>query len=565
MQILKLVQGSDEWLEARLKYLCASEAPAIMGESKFMSRNQLLALKKGWLSNPVGDFKQRLFDKGHESEEEARELLEIEMCGDMPPVVGLEVIDGLELLSSFDGYGDAEPALIWEHKEWNVILAENVRNAVLEALYYWQLEHQMLTAGVDEVLFMVSNGTMEKRLSMVYKSVPERRAELIAGWKQFLIDLDQYELEAKKETVVARKQDIFPSVDCRVEGSTVVSNLGDFIPLIQAMAEEQMSVILETDQDFADKRAFNKNVKDGRDSLKLKASEIETAFESLAEFNADVKQADSILQKLFAHGEKQVKDSDAAKKLAITSGAENVINQHLAELSATINNVQIHGVSADWNALIKGKRSFGKMEEAVDAEIAKLKIQANEIAATIRKNLDSLTELAGEHKFLFADHAELILKNNDDLVNLIKMRISEHEKAEEERLEQERKDMQAKADAKAQRDAEAKAEQERDRIRKEEREKAQAEKAAELEEANNVARQAREVESSRKKDQEPVVEPEVIGADMASEPDQSVVSEVEARGTITIEVPESKRSAVISILMDQMDVVVKSDRYVVVK
>ena len=286
----------------------------------------------------------------------------------------------------------------------------------------------MITAGMDQVLFMVSDGTMEKRISMTYESVPARRAELISGWKQFLVDLDQYELEAKKETVFARKQDIFPSVDCRVDGSTVVSNLGDFIPLIQAMAEEQMSVILETDQDFADKRVFNKNVKDGRASLKLKAGEIEAAFESLSRFNSDVKKADSVLQKLFAHGENQVKDADSAKKRSITIGAQNSINEHLCELSATIYNIEVSGVSADWNAIIKGKRNFSKMQEAVDAEVAKLKSRANEITATIRKNMDTLTELAGGHEFLFADRADLILKNNDDLVILIKMRIIEHGK-----------------------------------------------------------------------------------------------------------------------------------------
>jgi predicted phage-related endonuclease len=48
MKLLNLVQGTDEWLDARLNHLCASEAPVMMGASSFMSRNQLLDLKKGW-------------------------------------------------------------------------------------------------------------------------------------------------------------------------------------------------------------------------------------------------------------------------------------------------------------------------------------------------------------------------------------------------------------------------------------------------------------------------------------------------------------------------------------
>jgi predicted phage-related endonuclease len=72
VEILNLKQGSDEWIEARLNHFCASEAPAIMGDSKFMSRNQLLDLKKGWKNNPDSSFKQALFQRGHESEDSAR-------------------------------------------------------------------------------------------------------------------------------------------------------------------------------------------------------------------------------------------------------------------------------------------------------------------------------------------------------------------------------------------------------------------------------------------------------------------------------------------------------------
>lgn len=475
MKKLNLIQGSEEWLEARLNYLCASEAPVMMGDSQFMARSKLLDIKKGWQLNPINDFKKRLFSKGHEYEDSARELLEFDICEDLPAVVGMTVIDGLELLASFDGYADS--GAIWEHKSWNEVLSENVRNGVLEPMYYWQLEHQMLVAGIDEANFTVSDGTADKRVNMNYRSIPDRRAALIAGWTQFVVDLEAHDLKAKPERVVARVQTSLPVIECRVEGSVVVSNLGDYIPLIQNLADEQMALILETDQDFSDKDAFNKNVKHSRASLKIKAEEIETAFESLAEFNVFVGQADLILQKLQSHGEKQVADAKTAKRLAIISGAKGCIENHLHDLAGTINGVRF-GMNTDWQEIIKGKRSFEKMQEAVDSEIAKLKISANDTAAIIRKNLDSLTALAGEHKFLFADHAELIQKDNEDLVNLIKMRIAEHEEAEAKRLENERIRIRAEEEAKAKREAEAKAdtvlEAERESIRKEEREKAQA-------------------------------------------------------------------------------------------
>ena len=93
MKVLNLVQGSDEWLEARLNYLCASEAPAMMGVSKFMTREALLDLKKGWMNNPNSSFKEKLFAKGHEHEEMARKVIELEYCEDFPPMVGFQVIN----------------------------------------------------------------------------------------------------------------------------------------------------------------------------------------------------------------------------------------------------------------------------------------------------------------------------------------------------------------------------------------------------------------------------------------------------------------------------------------
>lgn len=476
MKILDLVQGSSEWLAERSKNCCASEAPAMMGASKYMTRKKLLDLKKGAAPEPISDFTQKLFDDGHKFEEMAREILELEHCEDYPPVVGVLNINGVPMLASLDGLeGGIIGGLIWEHKTWNATLAENVRNNVLEASHYWQLEHQMLVNGSDTCIFTCSDGTEEKSVSMTYDSVPGRRAELLAGWKQFMGDLSTHEIEAKKEAVVAKVQNAFPVIECRVEGSVVISNLGDYIPLIQTLADEQMSIILDTDQDFADKDAFNKNVKKGRDSLKLKAGDIETQFESLAEFNGFVKQADKILQKLYSHGERQVKESKEAKKLSIKNDAAEAIYMHIQELSATINGIKLNHIAVDWVSVIKGKRSFEKMQEAVDSEIANLKTEYNSQAVVVRKNLDSFTELASKHKFLFSDHADLILKDNEDLVNLIKSRIIDHEAAEAVRIEEERKRIQAEEQAKAEKAAQVKAEAAREVIRNEERAKAQAE------------------------------------------------------------------------------------------
>ena len=487
-----LVQGSEAWLALRSDHFNASEAPSIFGESKYKSRTALMNEKKG-VKEKISAHLQKLFDKGHETEDKARSLLEFETAEDYAPIVATLEVEGLPLLASLDGLSE-DGKTVFEHKLWNETLAENVRNNVLEPTYYWQLEQQLLVTEADEALFMVSDGTSVKRETMMYVSLPERRTKLIAGWHEFKKDLEAHEVKAKKEVVVASEQKSFPVIECRVEGSTVVSNLGEYIPVMKKLADEQMSLILETDQDFADKEVFNKNVKEGRATLKLKASDIEKQFESLAEFNGFVSQADKILQQLQSHGEKQVKQAKETKKLSIVNNAESAFNEHLRNLSENINGVSIglHVKRNDWAEAMKGKRSFEKMEEAVNSELTNAKIEANEIAQIIRKNLDSLTELAKDHNFLFSDHAMLLLKDNDDLINLIKARISEHEEAEAERKRLEKEEIERVAKENADREAKAELERKAQAIRDEERKKVEAEQAKKQQEEHRIAKDARD-------------------------------------------------------------------------
>jgi predicted phage-related endonuclease len=536
MQILELTQGTDEWLEARLKYLCASEAPAMMGDSKFMSRNQLLALKKGWQSNPVGDFKQRLFDKGHENEESARELLEMEMLGDMPPVVGLTAVDGLDLLSSFDGYGNADTVpLLWEHKDWNEVLAENVRNAVLEPLYYWQLEHQMLTAGADTVLFMVSDGTMNKRVSMVYESVPQRRIDLIAGWKQFLADLEVYEIEARQEVVVAGDVEALPSIQYKVEGSIIVSNIKDCLPVIKERAQEEMGRELETEQDFANKDKLNKATKAARAKLKEVVSAVQGEFVSYSEFAETAAEIDAVLQKMQSHGEKQVKEQKALKKQKIIDAAHGSLVSHIEDCDQKISPMRLshilggQALQPDFVGAMKNKRTIESWESSADEAAAKVKVEINQAMECIEPNLAFLREHAEDYKFLFNDTPQIINQAPEAFSAIVKQRIADHKQAEEERLGAERKRIREEEEAKAKRDEEA-------------------------------AQQAQ---------QEPAATPSLDQVLDAAAPEEVATAikdaDADAMVSVTVRVPESKHSAFMSLLIDQLPVDIESDTLVVIR
>ena len=437
MKILDLVQGSEEWKKARLDFYCASEAPAMNDASKFMSRNQLLDLKKGAKPAPVSAFTEKLWADGHRHEDEARDHLEMTMCESLPPVVGTIEIEGLKLLASFDGLSDSNQ--IWEHKSWNETLAENVRNKVLEPNYYWQLEHQMLVAGQDSALFMVSDGTMDKCESMTYKSVPERRVQLLQFWKQFDADLKKHELKAKTEMVKASDVESLPAITFEVQGSMIISNIADCLPMIKERAESEISRTLETDQDFADKDQFNKDVKAARAKLKEVVASVQGEFVSYSEFATTAAEIDAVFQRMQSHGEKQVKLQKAAKKQAIISNGFDDINNHLMKCKAEISPMAFPENNADilpdFDAAMKNKRTVESWQNAADSEVSRVKIEITSVMDMVRPNLKFLRENAEDYKFLFSDISSIINQGLESFQAVVNQRIVDYKKAEAEKAE----------------------------------------------------------------------------------------------------------------------------------
>lgn len=145
-----------------------------MRASKQMKRTELLHAKKTGLDRDVSWWVQKnLFDKGHEAEALARPILEGRIGEDLFPVVGTEG----DLLASLDGctiLGD----VLFEHKMWNERLAADVRAGTLDPHYYWQLEQQLLVSGAEKVIFVCSDGTEEKFVSMEYTPAPQRSSQV---------------------------------------------------------------------------------------------------------------------------------------------------------------------------------------------------------------------------------------------------------------------------------------------------------------------------------------------------------------------------------------------------
>ena len=427
MQVHNVQQGSPEWHALRANYFTASEAPAMMGESKYQTRTDLLTVKKTGIIDEVGPAQQAVFDRGHATEEMARPIVE-EMIGEeLYPVVGTSG----NLLASMDGatmLGD----ILFEHKLWNQGLVAQIRANALDPHYYWQLEQQLLVSCAEKVFFVCSDGTKQNFVYLEYRPVPGRAELLIEGWKQFEEELGSFTPQEKTVEAIGAAPDQLPALRIEVTGMVTASNLDAFKSHAMAVFGG-INTTLETDQHFADAETTVKWCKEVEDKLKAakehalsQTESIDVLFKAIDDM---VKAASSKRLEL----EKLVKARKENIRTEIVMDAAKALQIHIDQIDATLGGrIRMPKVPANFAEAIKGKKSVSSLREAADAELARAKIEASRIADGIRINQASLNELAVNHKFLFHDAQELVMKANDDLVALIKVRINEHDQQQAE-------------------------------------------------------------------------------------------------------------------------------------
>jgi putative phage-type endonuclease len=482
MNIFKnLTQGSEEWLSVRLSHFTASEASAMLGISKYMSRNQLLDLKKTGIAKEVDESTQKLFDQGHHVEELARPIAESIIGEDLYPVTASLDVDEVKLLASFDGLTLLND-VVWENKLLNKGLKESLSLGVIPDQYKPQLQQQLMVSGASKALFMASDGTEENTYYAWYESDEALANELISSWKQFAKDLATHEVKAKEEKLVAQELQSLPKLEVSLVGNVSNSNLVEYKTTALAFIKS-INTDLQSDQDFVDAEKAVKFFTNGEKELEAvkeralsDTADIKTLFDTIDQLKEEMRQKRLTLNKLVKTRKEEIRSEIAFK-------AKTEFSSLLIATSKNLNGIQITQVVADFDGAMKGKKTVESLQNAVDTELARCKIELAEISELVRANLNSLSELAGEHKFLFSDYAQIIFKDNEDLTNLIKSRIAEHEEAEAKRKQLEQEQMQAAAKEKAEREAQAKIDAQAEQIRQEERAKAKAEQ----EEQNKLA------------------------------------------------------------------------------
>lgn len=441
-------QGTAEWLRLREGYCTASEAPAALGVSRYVSRAELLRRKHTGIADDPDAATLGRFAAGHAAEALARPIAEANVGDDLYPVTMSATIGSLRLLASLDGL-TLDGEIAWETKLWNEDLAECVRRGELPEHYTVQMDQELLVSGAKRCLFTCTDGTPERYVAYGYTTTPERIAALLAGWHQFNADLADYVLpQAAEAAPVGKAPETLPALRIEVTGAVTASNLAEFKATALG-AIRSVNRTLKTDQDFADAEKAVKwcadvesRIKAAKEHALSQTQTIDALFKTLDDIASESKTVRLDLDKLVARRKGEVKDE-------IVTAAQRALTAHIARLNAEIAPMRLPTIAADFGGCIKGLKSVASMQDKLDGLLATTKIAAEADARAIRENVTAFQEQAGGFEFLFADLGQIIHKAADDFGALVTARIATHKAAEDAREAKRKADEAARVAAEA--------------------------------------------------------------------------------------------------------------------
>lgn len=183
--LTSLIQGTDEWIEYKRHKFGASEASAMLNISSKMTRNELLFKKFTGLEKEYSDYVKGLFLKGHEAEESARAIIELQLGEELFPAV----YESGPLIASVDGI-TADGKTAFEHKLFNIRLHDSLSKGILPDEYKPQAQQILLVTEADELLFVCSNGGKDSMASVIVQPDKGYFKKIEQGWTDFKRDLD---------------------------------------------------------------------------------------------------------------------------------------------------------------------------------------------------------------------------------------------------------------------------------------------------------------------------------------------------------------------------------------
>lgn len=489
-----LIQGTPEWKAFRKNMFNASEAAAMMGISKHIKRNVLLHMKTTGSEQQYSEWVEKnVLEYGHEVEALARPIVERLIGDDLYPST---VSEG-KLSASLDGM-TMDETIIFEHKQHNAELFESVNNGIVPDEYMPQLQQQLMITGATKVLFVVSDGTEQNMVTHPVYPDAEWFDRLMQGWTQFAVDMENYEHVIEPVKPEADAIMGLPALVVRTRGEVLESNLSVY-KVAASSYIANIKTDLQTDEDFANAEEnvkfcdkAEKDLEAAKSATLAQASSIDEVMRTIDFIQAELRSKRLSLERLVKSRKETI------KKEIVDSGIEALRN-HIESIEQEIKPIRMPSTGADFQNAAKNKRTLSSLQNAVDTDLANAKIKADATAKDIRAKLAWCKETSAGFGFLFNDLQQLIVKPLEDFQLAVTSRIDAHKKAEEEKLEAQRKRIQSEEQAKA----EAKVRAEQAEIERQKQAAIDAEAKAKAEQAEALLADKRRFEAQSK----PVVAP----------------------------------------------------------
>lgn len=482
MKILDFVQGSAEWHAHRATARNASEAPMVMGDSNYGTRDDLMRRMVSGVAPEVTPWQQKIFDRGHAVEPALREYAEAIIGEDLSPVCATS--DDGYLSCSFDGVtfmGDT----IAEFKQTNQGKLEDIDAGRLPLTDKWQVVQGFaVNTDAQACIYVCGDGTPEGTRHLIVNRVDHEAdiERLRAGWEQFDKDRATYVVQPKRAQSMGATPETLPALRIEVVGKVAASNLEEWREAAMARIDG-INRNLQTDQDFADAASMVQFLKDAEKALK---GELDRALNSAEDIERLRRVGGDVLKHMAEvrlELDKLVKAEKENRKGDLIAAQVNDLQQHVKTLNAGLGEYAFP-VRTEWPGILgqqlHGMRSLDAMEAKLSEYVANQKVAYSMRAEEVRQNAALLTELDPKYAGLFPDRVALAQDNEPArLRDTVDARVARFDLQERERLEAERARIRAEEERRAQAEALAKvhaeAEAERQRLAAEALAKAKAE------------------------------------------------------------------------------------------
>lgn len=429
MEVIQAKQGTPEWHQHRANHFNASDTPAVMGLSKYKSRDELLHEIKTGITPEVDSATQKRFDEGHRIEALARPLAEAMIDDGLSPIVGTSG----KFSASFDGI-TFDSTTTFEHKTLN----DDLRNIgddykELPKMYLVQIEHQFMVSGAETCIFMASkwdgNELLEKREWMVQPN-KALRGEIVAAWEQFEKDLEDYTPPVEVEKVEAKQSEVLQLPSVVVKGEVVESNLDAITPMFDKFLEG-INTTLSTDQDFANAETDSKDCRKAESNIKALRTNVIAQIASINKIDTELGNYQEAFRKAAIQLENAIKEQKKAIKSAAVLKAKQDYQAHLDSLRGLVDINLSAGIDfPDFASATKNKKTVASMQSSINDALAQAKASASTVANEVAEKLEFILPNIKEHKHLFRVE-ELVWKDTDYIKLHIENTIEQEKRRQE--------------------------------------------------------------------------------------------------------------------------------------